>query len=106
MAPRSAITRAGSIVGFLAAAAILLPTPAGANLPGTDGGPADRGCKPVLHKAYYVGATKMACSNARVVAKKGIHGHEKQGWRCTGLGTGFGHCHGTRGRIAHWAVND
>jgi hypothetical protein len=45
-----------------------------ADLPGTDGGPADRGCAPVLNGAYYVGATNMACSNARRVATKAIQG--------------------------------
>ena len=81
-----------------------------ADLPGTDGGPADRGCKPVLSGAYYVGATNMACSNARRVAKRGIRGNDqKPKWNCTGVGTSFGHCHGLgprEGKTAHWAVND
>ena len=78
--------------------------------PGTDGGPADRGCKPVIEQAYYVGATNMGCNNARRVAKRGIRGNDQYPkWRCTGVGTGFGHCHGRgarQGKIAHWAVND
>jgi hypothetical protein len=83
---------------------------AGADMPGTDGGPAERGCKPVIDQAYYVGATKMGCNNARRVAKRGIRGNDQRPkWKCTGVGTGFGHCHGRgarQGKIAHWAVND
>ena len=85
-------------------------TQAGANLPGTDGGPAEKGCEPVLNQSIYVGATNMACGNARRVAKRGVRGNDQYPkWRCTGTGTTFGHCHGRgarRGKIAHWAVND
>jgi hypothetical protein len=80
-----------------------------ADLPGSDGGPAERGCAPVLNDAYYVGATNMACSNARRVATKAIQGDDQDSkWKCTGVGTSFGHCHGRdqrRGKIAHWASN-
>jgi len=64
------------------------------------------GCKPIRHGAIYVGATKMGCRNAREIASKGLKGKEPPRWNCTGLATSFGHCHGERGRIAHWAVND
>ena len=77
--------------------------------PGTDGGPAQKGCEPVIKKRYYVGATKISCGKARRVAKRAIRGNaQKKKWRCTGVGTGFGHCHrrGNSKKIAHWAVND
>ena len=76
-----------------------------ANYPGSTGVP-QKGCKPIRHGAIYVGATKMGCGNARDIASKGLKGNEPPRWNCTGLGTSFGHCHGKRGRIAHWAVND
>ena len=80
------------------------------HIPGTTGGPIDRGCKPVLSAAYYVGATNMACSNARRVAKRAIRGDaQRRKWKCTGVGSSFGHCHGRgrrSGKTAHWAVND
>jgi hypothetical protein len=83
---------------------------AGGDMPGTDGGPADRGCKPVIGAAYYVGATNMVCSNARRVAKRAIRGNaQRPKWKCTGVGSSFGHCHGRgqrSGKTAHWAVND
>ena len=80
------------------------------DLPGSDGGPAEKGCRPVIDNRYYVGATNMACANARRVAKRGIRGSEQAPkWRCTGVGTSFGHCHGRgarSGKKAHWAAND
>jgi hypothetical protein len=80
------------------------------DMPGTDGGPADRGCKPVLQAAYYVGATNMGCSKARRIAKRAIRGNPQSNkWRCTGVGASFGHCHGRaarKGKKVHWAVND
>lgn len=80
------------------------------DMPGTDGGPADRGCEPVLSAAVYVGATNMGCSNARVVAKRAVRGNaQARKWRCTGVGSNFGHCHGRgsrAGKVVHWAVND
>jgi len=78
---------------------------AGANDPNSTGVP-DKGCDPIENNSIYIGATKMSCSNATAIAKKGIRGNEPRRWSCTGLGTTFGHCHGSRGRIAHWAVND
>lgn len=80
------------------------------DMPGTDGGPAERGCEPVLNATVYVGATNMGCSNARVVAKRAVRGNaQHRKWRCTGVGSNFGHCHGRgprAGKIVHWAVND
>jgi hypothetical protein len=73
-----------------------------------ENGPA-RDCRTVLDGAVYVGATKMGCEKARRVAKRALRGNEPDGWRCTGVGTPFGHCHGKgprRGKIAYWAVND
>lgn len=88
--------------------AVLLTCSAGtatANYPGSTGIP-EKGCKPIRHGLIYVGATRMGCRNAREIASKGLKGKEPPRWKCTGLGTSFGHCHGKRGRIAHWAVND
>jgi hypothetical protein len=76
------------------------------HLPGTDGGPAQRGCKPVISGRYYVGATRVSCRKARKVAARSIRGAYLSAWSCTGVGTGFGHCHRSGGRIVHWAVND
>jgi hypothetical protein len=47
------------------AVAALLAAPAAAHEPGTDGGPAQRGCRPVDSARTYVGATRVACSIAR-----------------------------------------
>jgi hypothetical protein len=77
--------------------------------PGTDGGPAGRGCRAVNNYATYVGATRVSCSIVRTVAAGSVRGKRFDRWRCTGVGTGFGHCHGRgirRGGIVHWAVND
>jgi hypothetical protein len=84
---------------------------AGAHLPGTDGGPADRGCRPVINDRYYVGATgRVGCDRARAIARASIRRTRTFFyWRCTGRGTGFGHCHGSgpwRRSVVHWAVND
>jgi hypothetical protein len=79
-----------------------------ADYPGTDGGPAEKGCKPVRGGMIYVGATNMSCDTARIVARKASKGGSPSLWRCTGRGTSFGHCHGQwwrRGRTAHWASN-
>jgi hypothetical protein len=76
------------------------------HVPGTTGVP-DKGCKRVRGGTTYVGATDMRCATARVVARKASKGNEPRGWRCSGVGTSFGHCHGKgqrKGRIAHWAV--
>lgn len=93
-------------VGFFAG----LPAPGLAHMPGTDGGPADRGCQPVNRSQTYVGASGgVSCRIARIVAKGSVRGQHFERWRCTGIGSGFGHCHGRgirRGSIVHWAVND
>ena len=83
---------------------------AAAHDPGTDGGPADRGCRPVQAGATYVGATRVSCRIARKVAAGVKRGQRFTRWRCTWSGgRAFGHCHGRgirRGGIVHWAVND
>lgn len=78
---------------------------------GTDGGPAQRGCSPVDNGSTYVGATRVSCRIARIVAAGVTNGQALDRWRCTYTrpGRGFGHCHGRsirRGAIVHWAVND
>jgi hypothetical protein len=84
---------------------------ASAHMPGTDGGPAQRGCAPVLNQRYYVGATRVSCKVARIVARGVIRGSSFSRWRCALLrpSRSFGHCHGRgirHGGIVHWAVND
>jgi hypothetical protein len=98
------------IVSATAAAAILVPGGAQAHMPGTDGGPAQRGCKPVNGGSTYVGATRVTCAIAREVVIGVKAGRRFSRWRCTwSSGRAFGHCHGRgsrRGGIVHWAVND
>jgi len=95
-----------------ATAALLLAPAAGADAPGTSGGPAQRACKPVRGGDIYVGATNVRCKTARRVARRGANTGRAKGWRCHVRGPGphaFGHCHGTgsrRGAKVHWAVND
>lgn len=94
-----------SLVGLL-----LTLNVAAAHDPGTTGIP-KRGCEPVMHDRYYVGVSgKVGCSRARGIARAQIRsGRVYKLWRCTGRGTGFGHCHGLarwRGSTVHWAVND
>jgi hypothetical protein len=97
-----------ALLGTLAALAV--PASAAAHMPGTDGGPAQRGCQPVNDFGTYVGATRVSCSLARQVAAGVTRGQSFARWRCTwSAGRGFGHCHGRgirRGAIVHWAVND
>jgi hypothetical protein len=95
----------------LAAAAVLaLASAAQAHMPGTDGGPAQRGCAPVHGRATYVGATRVSCAIAREVVVGVKAGRHFSRWRCTwSTRRAFGHCHGRgirRGGIVHWAVND
>ena len=77
-----------------------------------DGGPADRGCKPVLGGSHYVGASgKVKCFKARRIASRAIRGNapDRDFWSCSGVGFTFGHCHGKgrwKGSKVHWAVND
>ena len=104
------MTRARLIAAALCAAALAAPAAAGAHMPGTDGGPADRGCAPVNNARTYVGATRVSCRIARQVAAGVTNGGRFARWHCTwSPGRAFGHCHGRgirRGGIVHWAVND
>lgn len=81
-----------------------------AHMPGTDGGPAQRGCSPVNGGSTYVGATRVSCRIARQVVRGVKAGQSFTRWRCTwSTGRAFGHCHGRgvrRGGIVQWAVND
>lgn len=81
-----------------------------AHMPRTDGGPADRGCAPVLNASIYVGVSGGgSCSIARTVARGSVQGQRFERWRCTGRRSNFGHCHGRgirRGQTVHWAAND
>lgn len=104
--------RAAAIAAVTVIAMLILGGVAAAHLPGTDGGPADRGCRPVIHRQFYVGASGgVGCWVARHVASSVIRGHHPRYWRCTYLrpSRGFGHCHGRGpllGWTVHWAVND
>ena len=95
---------------LVAAAALAAPGAAHAHMPGTDGGPAQRGCAPVNYGATYVGATRVSCRIARIVVRGVTNGESFSRWSCTwSAGRGFGHCHGRgvrRGGVIHWAVND
>jgi len=77
-----------------------------------DGGPADRGCAPVLNGKNYVGASgDVGCRKARKIASRAIRGNapDLTLWKCSGIGFTFGHCHGKaqwKGSTVHWAVND
>jgi hypothetical protein len=97
-------------VSLTVAALLGLAVPAGAHQPGTDGGPADRGCRPLNQGTTYVGATRVSCRVAREVVR-GV----KRGGSFSPLALhvvdcrAFGHCHGRgirTGGIVHWAVND
>lgn len=99
-------------IGLSATLVCLALAPAAAgDRPFTDGGPADRGCRPVLNDRYYVGASgRVGCDRARVIARAQIRrGRRFSNWSCTGRGTSFGHCHGSgpwRRSKVHWAAND
>jgi hypothetical protein len=95
------------LVVLVAAAAV--PAAANGHMPNSDGGPADKGCGVLRGVSSFgpvgVGATKMRCRVARRVARRSVRGESVAGWRCTGKGTRFGHCHGRgsrRGKIVHW----
>lgn len=96
----------------LVACGLLLAAPAsgGAHNPGSDGGPAQRGCKPIANRTVYVGATRISCTTARKIVTGARQGKRYQNWSCgRAKGAGFGHCHGrgyARGAIVHWAPND
>ncbi len=98
--------RIALLILVLAAA---LPAAATGHLPNSDGGAAEKGCGVLRGVSEFgpvgVGATKMRCGVARSVARRSVRGETVEGWRCTGKGTRFGHCHGRgarRGKIAHW----
>ena len=101
---RSGIALAGIVL------ALSVPAAVRAHMPGTDGGPAQRGCAPVNGGSTYVGATRVKCRIAREVVRGVKAGQSFTRWRCTwSVGRAFGHCHGRgvrRGGIVHWAVND
>jgi hypothetical protein len=99
--------RRTAIAALILAAA--LPVSAHGHLPGSDGGAAGKSCGVLRGVSEFgpvgVGATKMRCRVARRVARRSVRGESVQGWRCTGKGSRFGHCHGRgarRGKIAHW----
>lgn len=80
-----------------------------ADQPGSDGGPAKRGCGNLFHVSRSgpvgVGATRVSCRIARLVARGSVRGQRFERWACTGRRTRFGHCHGRgirRGGIVHW----
>lgn len=89
---------------------LAVPVGSGAHNAGSDGGPINKGCKPIANGTIYVGATRISCATARKIATGARQGKTYQNWSCgRAKGTGFGHCHGrgyARGAIVHWAVND
>ena len=89
--------------------AAALPAAASGHRPGTDGGGGETSCGILRGVSEFgrvgVGATNMRCRRARRVARRAVGGEAVEGWRCTGRGTRFGHCHGLgarRGKTAHW----
>lgn len=88
-----------ALISCVAASAAL------ADQPGTDGGGGKRFCDVLTGVSSFgpvgVGVTKMRCRKALRVARQSVQNDPPPRWRCTGVGTRFGHCH--RGRkIAHW----
>ena len=79
--------------------------------PGSDGGGGKKSCGVLpnasKHGPVAVGATKVRCKRARRIARRSVRGNKVTGWRCTGRGTRFGHCHGRgarKGKSVHWAA--
>ena len=94
---------------FVLTVIALTSSTAVAHKPGTDGGEADRGCGVVRGASKYgpvgVGATRVSCKIARIVARGSVKGERFTRWRCTGRRTRFGHCHGRgirKGGVVHW----
>ena len=94
---------------ILVIAIATLPATAAGHRPGTDGGGGEKGCGTLVGVSQFgpvgVGATNMRCKVARRVARSSVRDQTVEGWRCTGKGTRFGHCHGRgarRGKTAHW----
>lgn len=99
------------VAGLSVCLAVMLgsTSPASADRPHTDGGPAERGCAPIFQGATYVGATNVSCRVARKVGRGVINGRFFKRWACARPVGSFGHCHGRgvrRGAVVHWAVND
>ena len=89
--------------------AAVLPATATGHRPGSDGGGGEKSCGTLPNASEFgpvgVGATNMRCRRARSVARRSVRGETVDGWRCTGKGTRFGHCHGRgalQGKTAHW----
>lgn len=77
--------------------------------PGTDGGARGSACGPVSGVSRFgpigVSASRVSCRLARQVAAGSVRGQRFERWRCTGLRTRFGHCHGRgirRGATVGW----
>ncbi len=94
---------------ILVIAVATLPATATGHRPGSDGGGGKKSCGTLRGVSQFgpvgVGATNMRCPVARRVARRSVRDETVEGWRCTGKGTRFGHCHGRgarRGKIAHW----
>jgi hypothetical protein len=94
---------------LLLVTAAILPAGAAGHRPGSDGGGGEKSCGILRGVSEFgpvgVGATNMRCRRARGVARRSARGETVDGWRCTGRGTRFGHCHGRgarRGKTAHW----
>ena len=88
---------------------LVLPATPLAHAPGSDGGPARRSCGVLEGVSRYgpvgVGAKRVSCRIARIVAKGSVRGRRYERWRCSGRRTRFGHCHGRgirRGGVVHW----
>ena len=83
-----------------------------AHAPRSDGGPTARGCGVLNGISSFgsvgVGATRVGCSIARQVASGSVRGKRFERWRCTGVRTRFGHCHGRGVRVGarvSWYAN-
>lgn len=104
------LMRSGIVGGIVACALAAAPSTSSAGSPGTDGGPASRGCTPVESATIYVGATRVSCSIARTVVVGARRGRTFERWSCgRARRASFGHCHGRgirSGATVHWAVND
>ena len=106
---RSSTALRGPICAVAAVTFVVLVGGAQAHAPGSDGGPAQRGCGSISGVSSYgpvgVGATRTTCRIARIVARGSVQGQRFSRWRCTGRNTRFGHCHGRgirAGAIVHW----